>query len=186
MDDADSNDDTAEKQKCHLCSCRRAEINHLLEEIRRQKEELAQKRLDEDSFNDDDAKVKYYTGHLCFVLLMGVLTTSSPACHRLEENSHHFRCSFQHWCATGGEVVAVTSMWLKKVAFLINYYLGTWHWQIKDLTSETVLDSNVCRSENACIHIQPAGSKRCGGIAHLRGSCGEGDWMCTHKVRWLH
>ncbi len=67
-DDANSNDDPAEKQECHLCSCRHAEINHLLEEIRRLKEELAQKRLDEDSFKDDDAKVKYYTGFcvLCF------------------------------------------------------------------------------------------------------------------------
>lgn len=53
-DDADSNDDAAEKQECHLCSCRRAEIVHLLQEIRRLKEELAQKRLDEDSFKDED------------------------------------------------------------------------------------------------------------------------------------
>ncbi len=77
MDDADSNDDTAEQQKCHLCSCRHAEINRLLEENRRLKEELAQKRLDEDSFKDD-AKVKYYTGLPCFVLLMGVLTQLLP------------------------------------------------------------------------------------------------------------
>ncbi len=77
MDDADSNDDTAEQQECHFCSCRRAEINRLLEENRRLKEELAQKRLDEDYFKDDDAKVKYFTGLPCFVLLMGVLTTSS-------------------------------------------------------------------------------------------------------------
>ncbi len=53
MDDADSNDDS-EQQECHLCSCRRAEINHLLEENSRLKEELAQKRLDEDYFKDDD------------------------------------------------------------------------------------------------------------------------------------
>ncbi len=76
MDDADSNDDSAEQQEFHLCSWR-AEINHLLEDNRRLKEELAQKSLDEDSFKDDGAKVKYYTGLLCFVLLMGVLTTSS-------------------------------------------------------------------------------------------------------------
>ncbi len=95
MDDADSNDDTAEQQECHLCSCRRAEINHLLEENRRLREELAQKRLNEDSFKDDDAKVKYYTGLLCFVLLMGVLTTSSlPATDW--PKTHLFRCSFQH------------------------------------------------------------------------------------------
>ncbi len=53
MDDADSNDDS-EQQECHLCSCRCAEINHLLEENSRLKEELAQKRLDEDYFKDDD------------------------------------------------------------------------------------------------------------------------------------
>ncbi len=53
-------------------------MNHLLEEIRRLKEELTQNKLDEDSFKDDDAKVKYYTELLCFVLLMGVLTTSLP------------------------------------------------------------------------------------------------------------
>ncbi len=59
----------------------------------------------------------------------------------------------------------------EKIAFfLINYYLGTWCWQIVDFTSETVLDSNVYRSENTCIHMrtQPAECKRCGGIAHLR------------------
>ncbi len=65
-------------QECHLCSCRRAGINHLWEEIRRLKEELAQKRLGEDYFKDDDAKVKYYTGLLCFMLLMGVLTSCLP------------------------------------------------------------------------------------------------------------
>ncbi len=45
----------------------------------------------------------------------------------------------------------------------------------------------VCRSENTCIHkrTQPAGSKRFGGTtpdSSPQGSCGEGDWMCTHNV----
>ncbi len=72
-----------------------AEINYLLEEIRGLKEELTLKRLDEDSFKEDDAKVKYYTGLLCFVLLMGVLTTSSlPATDW--PKTHLLGCSFQH------------------------------------------------------------------------------------------
>ncbi len=50
MDDTDSNYNTAEQQECHLCSCRRAEINCLLEKNRRLKEELAQKKMDEDFF----------------------------------------------------------------------------------------------------------------------------------------
>ncbi|XP_059405919.1 uncharacterized protein LOC132140883 [Carassius carassius] len=78
MDDADSNKNTAEQQECHLCSRRRAESKRLLEENRRLKEELAQKRMDEDSFKDDDAKVKYYTGLPCLALLMGVLTQLLP------------------------------------------------------------------------------------------------------------
>ncbi|XP_016382413.1 uncharacterized protein LOC107719510 [Sinocyclocheilus rhinocerous] len=78
MDDADSSYNTAEQQECHLCSCRRAEINCLLEENRRLKEELAQKKMDEDSFKDDDAKVKYYTGLPCLALLMGVLKQLLP------------------------------------------------------------------------------------------------------------
>ncbi len=52
-----------------------AEMNRLLEENRRLKGEL---KMDEDSFKDDDAKVKYYTGLPCFVLLMGVLTPLLP------------------------------------------------------------------------------------------------------------
>ncbi|XP_026068147.1 uncharacterized protein LOC113049753 isoform X2 [Carassius auratus] len=78
MDDTDSNENTAEQQECHLCRCRRAEYKRLLEENRRLKEELAQKRMDEDSFKDDDAKVKYYTGLPCLALLMGVLTQLVP------------------------------------------------------------------------------------------------------------
>ncbi|KAK2883936.1 hypothetical protein Q8A67_017573 [Cirrhinus molitorella] len=78
MNEVDSNDNAAEKQECHLCSCRCAEINRLLEENRRLKEELARKNMDEDSFKDDDAKVKYYTGLPCFALLMGVLTQLLP------------------------------------------------------------------------------------------------------------
>uniref|UniRef100_A0A9J7ZF00 THAP-type domain-containing protein n=2 Tax=Cyprinus carpio TaxID=7962 RepID=A0A9J7ZF00_CYPCA len=78
MDDAGSNNNTAEQQECHLCSCRRAEFHCLLEENRRLKEELAQKRMDEDSFKDDDAKVEYYTGLPCLTLLMGVLTQLLP------------------------------------------------------------------------------------------------------------
>ncbi|KAK2887253.1 hypothetical protein Q8A67_015481 [Cirrhinus molitorella] len=75
MDEADSNDNTAEQQECHLCSCRRAEINRLLEENRRLKEELAQKNMAEDSFKNHDAK---YTGLPCLALLMGVLTQLLP------------------------------------------------------------------------------------------------------------
>uniref|UniRef100_A0A8C1PAQ4 DDE Tnp4 domain-containing protein n=1 Tax=Cyprinus carpio TaxID=7962 RepID=A0A8C1PAQ4_CYPCA len=72
MDDTGSNNNFAEQQECHLCSCRRGEIYSLLEENRRLKEELAQKRMDEDSFKDDDAKVRYYTGLPCLALLMGL------------------------------------------------------------------------------------------------------------------
>ncbi|KAL1255666.1 hypothetical protein QQF64_013727 [Cirrhinus molitorella] len=75
MDEADSNDNTAEQQECHLCSCRRAEINRLLEENRRLKEELAQKNMAEDSFKNHDAQ---YTGLPCLALLMGVLTQLLP------------------------------------------------------------------------------------------------------------
>ncbi|XP_052471879.1 uncharacterized protein LOC128028648 [Carassius gibelio] len=78
MDDTGSNNNIAEQQECHLCSCRSDVINRLLEENRRLKEELAQKRMDEDSFKDDDAKVKYYTGLPCLALLMGVLTQLLP------------------------------------------------------------------------------------------------------------
>uniref|UniRef100_A0A672NPU3 Si:dkey-20i10.7 n=1 Tax=Sinocyclocheilus grahami TaxID=75366 RepID=A0A672NPU3_SINGR len=78
MDDGDSSYNTAEQQECHLCSCRCAEINCLLEENRRLKEELAQKKMDEDYFKDDDAKVKYYTGLPCLALLMGVLKQLLP------------------------------------------------------------------------------------------------------------
>ncbi len=66
-----------------------------------------------------------------------------PACHRLAKNSQLFRYFFQHWCIKVRDVMSVTSMWQRKVSFLINYYLGTCCWQIVDLMSETVLDSCV-------------------------------------------
>ncbi len=52
-----------------------------------------------------------------------------------------------------------------------------------DLTSETVLDSNVCRSENTCIHkrtdAKDVEEELTSGFMWRR----EGDWMCsTHKV----
>ncbi len=37
MEDAGPNDNTAEQLECHLCSCRRAEIDRLLEENQRLK-----------------------------------------------------------------------------------------------------------------------------------------------------
>ncbi|ROL42305.1 hypothetical protein DPX16_8184 [Anabarilius grahami] len=63
--------------ECYLYSCRHAEIDRLLEENRRLKKELAEKNMEENYFKDD-AKVRYYTGLLCFVLLMGVLTQLLP------------------------------------------------------------------------------------------------------------
>ncbi|XP_051505666.1 uncharacterized protein LOC127412967 [Myxocyprinus asiaticus] len=78
MDDTGSKDNTAEQQECLFCSCRRVEINRLLKENRRLKEELSQKKMEEDFLKDDDVKVRYYTGLPCFAVLMGVLTQLLP------------------------------------------------------------------------------------------------------------
>lgn len=78
MDEAGPKDNTVEKQECSFCSCRRAEINRLLEENRKLKEELSQKKMEEDFLKDDDVKVTYYTGLSCFAVLMGVLTQLLP------------------------------------------------------------------------------------------------------------
>ncbi|XP_051576447.1 uncharacterized protein LOC127453791 [Myxocyprinus asiaticus] len=78
MDDTGSKDNTAEQQECLFCSCRHAEINRLFKENRRLKEELSQKKIDEDFLKDDDVKVRYYTGLPCFAVLMGMLTQLLP------------------------------------------------------------------------------------------------------------
>ncbi|XP_051733486.1 uncharacterized protein zgc:113019 [Ctenopharyngodon idella] len=78
MDKAGLKDNTEEQQECSFCSCSHAEINRLLEENRRLKEELSQKKMDEDFLKDDDVKVTYYTGLPCFAVLMGVLTQLLP------------------------------------------------------------------------------------------------------------
>lgn len=76
--DEGSNDDNAGQQECHFCSSMRDEIDHLLKENRKLRKELAKKNMGEDSFKEDNAKVKYYTGLPCFVILMGVLTQLLP------------------------------------------------------------------------------------------------------------
>lgn len=78
MKDEAANDHNAEQQECHLCSSMHAEIDRLLKENRRLRKELAKKNMVEDSFKEDNAKVRYYTGLPCFVILMGVLTQLLP------------------------------------------------------------------------------------------------------------
>ncbi len=171
MDDADSNNDSTEQQECHLCSCRRAEINHSLEEIRRLKE-LAQKRLDEDYFKDDDAKVKYYTGLLYFVLLMDVLTRQLLPClpqtgRKLSPFKMLLSKLMCHGWGGHGSDKHVT----KKSGLLNKLLHGDLVLADRGFdTRDSVGFVCVCRNENTCIHkrTQPAGCKRCGGTAHLR------------------
>ncbi|XP_067280656.1 uncharacterized protein zgc:113019 [Pseudorasbora parva] len=78
MHEAGTNDNTIEQQECSFCSCRCAEINRLLDENRKLKEELCQKKMEEHFLKEDNVKVTYYTGLPCFAVLMGVLTQLLP------------------------------------------------------------------------------------------------------------
>ncbi|XP_052455180.1 uncharacterized protein LOC128015405 [Carassius gibelio] len=77
MDEAAPKDELVEQKECSFCDCRRAEMNHLLEENRLLKEELSKKTISEDYLGDDE-KVEYYTGLPCLAVLMGVLTKLLP------------------------------------------------------------------------------------------------------------
>ncbi len=174
-DDADSNDDTAEQQECHICSCRCAEIKHLLKENRRLKEELAQKRLDEDSFkdDDDDAKVKYYTGLPCFVLLIGVQTQLLPC---LPQTSQGWggHVSDKHVTEKSGLLNKLLpgDLLLAERGFNVRDSVGLVCAEVKIpafIRGRSQLDAKMWR-------------KQCS----PQGSCGQGDWMyMTNKCLLL-
>lgn len=83
--------DSAEKLlECGLCVLRGAEINCLLEENRILKEELSQKKMNE-QFLKDDAMVKYYTGLPCLAVVMGVLAQLLPCLPQPGRNLSHFQ-----------------------------------------------------------------------------------------------
>lgn len=79
------------QQQCSLCSLRVKEINRLLEENRKLKEDLSKKALDETFFKGNDSKVKYYTGIPTFALLMGVLAEILPSLPKRERKVSHFQ-----------------------------------------------------------------------------------------------
>ena len=74
-------DDTATENpqaECDFCKLRQEEINCLLKDNMKLRSELGKRELDEKILQDDNAKVKYYTGLPCFTILMGVLTHIIP------------------------------------------------------------------------------------------------------------
>lgn len=50
--------------------------------------------MEENSFKDDDAKVRYYTGLTCFVLLMGILTQLLPFLQQTGQKLSPFQMLF--------------------------------------------------------------------------------------------
>ncbi len=188
-DDADSNDDTAEQQECHICSCRRAEINHLLKENRRLKEELGQKRLDEDSFkDDDDVKVKYYTGLSCFVVLICVLTQLLPCLPQTGQKLSPFQILLstlmhQGW---GGHVsdkhVTEKSVILNKL-LPGDLLLADRGFNVRDSVGLVCAEVKITAFIRGCSQLD---AKMWRKQSSPQDSCGEGDWMCKHKVCWLH
>ncbi|XP_022518560.2 uncharacterized protein LOC103044012 [Astyanax mexicanus] len=77
VDEVASKDNAEGQLECGFCSHRNDEINRLLEENRKLKEELSRKKMDEQFFHDD-VMVRYYTGLPCFAVLKGVLTQLLP------------------------------------------------------------------------------------------------------------
>ncbi|XP_062403872.1 uncharacterized protein LOC134094356 [Sardina pilchardus] len=65
-------------EECEFCSVRRDQINRLLAENQELRYELERRRYDELSLEEDDEKVRYYTGLQCFAVLMGVLQHILP------------------------------------------------------------------------------------------------------------
>ncbi len=70
--------DDGTQPECILCSSRVAEINRLLEENRRLKEELSGRDMNENSLKDDD-KVRLYTGLPSLALFMALPTEIMPS-----------------------------------------------------------------------------------------------------------
>ncbi|XP_065103380.1 uncharacterized protein [Paramisgurnus dabryanus] len=73
--DIAQNPDNHSTQECDLCMCRQNEINRLLEENRQLKHKLDTFKMAEEFFkDDDDEKVKYYTGIPGFAIFQVLLS----------------------------------------------------------------------------------------------------------------
>ncbi|XP_012688415.2 uncharacterized protein LOC105904989 [Clupea harengus] len=66
------------RPECESCSRRRERINRLLAENEELRYELERLKMNEYFLEEDDEKVRYYTGLQCFAVLMGVLTHVLP------------------------------------------------------------------------------------------------------------
>ncbi|KAG5277764.1 hypothetical protein AALO_G00091130 [Alosa alosa] len=77
-----------ERSECEFCSVRRDQINRLLAENQELRYELERRRFDELFLEEDDDKVRYYTGLQCFAVLMGILQHVLPHLSAAADDEH--------------------------------------------------------------------------------------------------
>ncbi|XP_041960270.1 uncharacterized protein LOC121718904 isoform X2 [Alosa sapidissima] len=77
-----------ERSECEFCSVRRDQINRLLAENQELRYELERRRFDELFLEEDDDKVRYYTGLQCFAVLMGILQHVLPHLSAADDDDH--------------------------------------------------------------------------------------------------
>ncbi|XP_076134092.1 uncharacterized protein LOC143116696 [Alosa pseudoharengus] len=80
-----------ERSECEFCSVRRDQINRLLAENQELRYELERRRFDELFLEEDDDKVRYYTGLQCFAVLMGILQHVLPHLSDDDDDEHRHR-----------------------------------------------------------------------------------------------